>query len=386
MNPVEIKKGIYWVGAIDWSLRSFHGYSISRGTTYNAYLIVDKKIALIDTVKAEFADEMISRISKIVDPSKIDYIISNHVEMDHSGSLPKIMEAAPNAEVFASQAGVKGLIAHYGDLDFTPVATGASLELGERTISFVSTPMLHWPDNMFTYCSQEKILFSNDAFGQHYASSGHFDDEESLDGVLAEARNYYANIVMPYASQVKAALDVAAKLDIELIAPSHGVIWRKNIPEILARYRSWSSNETDRSAVVIFDSMWHSTEKIARAISETFHEMGMPVRLLDLKANENSDIMSLILTAEYIAVGSPTLNNNMLPNVAAFLTYLRGLAPKGRKALAFGSYGWGGQSVAQVEEQLISCGFTIMADKIRFQYIPTQKQLIEMAKDLKSKM
>jgi flavorubredoxin len=189
LNPVEIKKGIYWVGAVDWSLRSFHGYSITRGTTYNAYLIVDKKIALIDTVKAEFADEMISRIEKIVDPSKIDYIIANHVEMDHSGSLPRIMELAPNADVFSSQSGVKGLTAHYGDLGFTPVATGTALELGERTLSFVTTPMLHWPDNMFTYCRQDKLLFSNDAFGQHYASPGRFEDEESLEDVFAEARS-----------------------------------------------------------------------------------------------------------------------------------------------------------------------------------------------------
>jgi flavorubredoxin len=386
LNPVEIKKGIYWVGAVDWSLRSFHGYSITRGTTYNAYLIVDKKIALIDTVKAEFADEMISRIEKIVDPSKIDYIISNHVEMDHSGSLPRIMELAPNAVVFSSQSGAKGLTAHYGDLGFTPVATGAALELGERTLSFVTTPMLHWPDNMFTYCRQDKLLFSNDAFGQHYASPGRFEDEESLEDVFAEARSYYANIVMPYGAQVKAALDVAAKLDIEIIAPSHGVIWRSNIPEILTRYRKWSSNETERSAVVVFDSMWHSTEKIAQTICEAFTDKGVHARLLDLKFNERSDIMSQILTAEYIAVGSSTLNNNLLPNVAAFLSYLRGLAPKGRKALAFGSYGWSGQSVGLVEEQLIACGFDIIMDKIRVQYVPAQEQLDNISNELKSKL
>ena len=386
MNPIELKKGVYWVGAIDWSLRSFHGYSITCGTTYNAYLIVDEKITLIDTVEAPFADEMLERIGKIVDPSKIDYIICNHVEMDHSGALPRVMKVAPDAKVIASAQGVKGLTAHYGEYAYTPVKTGDELRLGKRTLSFVATPMLHWPDNMVTYCPEEKLLFSNDAFGQHIASSGRFDDDESIEAIFSEARKYYANIVMPYATQVKAAYEAVTALDIEIIAPSHGVIWRKHIPEILARYNSWSSNETDHSAVVVFDSMWHSTETIARTICETFLDKGVSVKLLDLKENANSVVMNEILTAEYIAVGSPTLNNNMMPTVASFLTYLRGLAPKGRKVLAFGSYGWSGQSIGQIEEQLISCGFTLITDKIRIQYIPTSQQLRTITEDLGSKI
>lgn len=376
MKAVKIKEGIYWVGAIDWSLRSFHGYTTSRGSTYNAYLIIDEKITLVDTVKSTFAQEMISRISSVIDPAKIDYLVSNHVEPDHSGAIPDIMKLAPNAKVVTSAPqGVKGLTAHYGEYDYLPVKGGDVLSIGKRTLKFVPTPMLHWPDNMVTYCEEEKLLFSNDAFGQHYASSGRFDDVEPLEDVLLEAKKYYANIVMPYGAQVQNAYKVVSALDIDTIAPSHGVIWRKNIPEILERYRSWSLNECDNLAVVVYDSMWHSTEKMAVAITEAFTEKGVEVKQFDLKANHISDIMADILTAKYIAVGSPTLNNNMLPTVSAFLTYLKGLAPKGRKAFAFGSYGWGGQSIGQVEEQLADCKFEIMLDKIRVQYVPSEETL-----------
>lgn len=376
MKAVKIKEGIYWVGAIDWSLRSFHGYTTSRGSTYNAYLIIDEKITLVDTVKSAFAPEMISRISSVIDPAKIDYLVSNHVEPDHSGAIPDIMKLAPEAKIVTSAPqGVKGLTAHYGEYDYLPVKGGDTLSIGKRTLKFVPTPMLHWPDNMVTYCEEEKLLFSNDAFGQHYASSGRFDDVEPLEDVLLEAKKYYANIVMPYGAQVQNAYKVVSALDIDTIAPSHGVIWRKNIPEILERYRSWSLNECDNLAVVVYDSMWRSTEKMAVAITEGFTEKGVEVKQFDLKANHISDIMADILTAKYIAVGSSTLNNNMLPTVSAFLTYLKGLAPKGRKAFAFGSYGWGGQSIGQVEEQLADCKFEIMLDKIRVQYVPSEEAL-----------
>lgn len=233
MKAVEVKKGIYWVGAVDWSLRSFHGYTTKRGSTYNAYLIIDEKVTLVDTVKAPFAAEMISRIKSVIDPSKINYIVSNHVEMDHSGAIKDVLALAPNAKVVTSAPqGVKGLTAHYGEMDFMPVKSGDTLSLGSRTLSFVPTPMLHWPDNMVTYCPEEKILFSNDAFGQHYASGGRFDDEEPLGDVLHEARTYYANIVMPYSMQAAGAVKAAEGLDIELIAPSHGVMWRSHISEI----------------------------------------------------------------------------------------------------------------------------------------------------------
>lgn len=381
MKAVEVKKGIYWVGAVDWSLRSFHGYTTKRGSTYNAYLIIDEKITLVDTVKAPFAAEMISRIKSVIDPSKIDYIVSNHVEMDHSGAIKDVLALAPNAKVVTSAPqGVKGLTAHYGEMDFMPVKSGDTLSLGSRTLSFVPTPMLHWPDNMVTYCPEEKILFSNDAFGQHYASGGRFDDEEPLGDVLHEARTYYANIVMPYSTQAAGAVKAVEGLSIELIAPSHGVMWRSHISEIIEEYKKWSSLKMNKEAVVVYDSMWHSTEKMAKTIVEAFASKGYNAKLCDLKAWDNSEVINEILTAEYIAVGSPTLNNQMLPTVASFLTYLKGLAPKnsGKKAFAFGSYGWGGQSIGLVEKELTDCGFEIALEKQRIQYIPSQKSLDEL--------
>ncbi len=371
MNPIELKPGIYWVGAIDWALRNFHGYTTERGATYNAYLIVDEKIALIDTVKAPFAAELFARVEQVVPLESIDYLVSNHVEMDHSGAIPAALERMPKAQVITSSPqGLKGLTAHYGDRGYQAVKAGDSLSLGKRTLRFVPTPMLHWPDNMLTYCPEERILFSNDAFGQHIASAERFDDQAPMDQVMQEAAKYYANIVMPYPSQVKAALKATESLDFDMIAPSHGVIWRGHITQIVEAYRHWSDNAPPEKAVVVFDSMWHSTERMAIEIADALAARGIPAKLRDLKAYHISDVVTDVLEARYIAVGSPTLNNNLLPTVAAFLTYLRGLAPKGRKGFAFGSYGWSGQSIAQVEEMLTACGVEIVCEKMRQPYVP----------------
>lgn len=379
MKATNVKENIYWVGAIDWNVRNFHGYRTGRGSTYGAYLIVDEKITLIDTVKAPFAEEMISRIRDVIPPEKIDIIISNHVEMDHSGSLPIIKKYCPNASIYTcGPAGIKGLTAHFGTDEYLPVKNGDSISIGKRTLSFVSTPMLHWPDNMVTYCPEEKILFSNDAFGQHLATTERFDDEVDLSIVLAEAKKYYGNIIMCYGKQAQTAWNVVNNLDIDMIAPSHGVIWRKNIPVIMDAYALWSSNEPTTGAIVVYDSMWNSTDHMAKTISEAFSDSGIPTKLYDLKSNHYSDIVPDLLTCKYIAVGSPTLNNQMMPSVASFLCYLKGLSPKDREAFAFGSYGWGGQSIEQVEKELEACGFHICIDKIRINYIPSQEQLQEI--------
>ena len=377
MNQVQIAEGIYSVGVVDWNVRSFHGYTTNRGATYNAYLIIDEKITLIDTVKAPFAGELLDRISSVIDPSKIDYIISNHVEMDHSGALPAVMKAAPNAVIVTSSPnGLKGLKAHYGDqYQFLAVKAGDTLSLGRRSLTFVATPMLHWPDNMVTYCPEEKILFSNDAFGQHYATSKRFDDEVDLAEAMQEALKYYANILMPYGAQAKKALEIVKGLDLTLIAPSHGIIWRSHIPDILAKYDYFADETPEDKAVVVYDSMWHSTEKMAHSIAEGFARKGCTVKYFDLKECHISDIMSDVLKTKYIAVGSPTLNNNMMPTVSSFLTYLKGLAPKGKKGFAFGSYGWGGQSIGQVNDVLVSAGIEIVTDPIRIAYVPTPTQL-----------
>jgi flavorubredoxin len=385
MEVIEVKKGIYWVGGIDWDLRNFHGYLTQRGTTYNAYLIIDEKITLIDTVKHYLVDELLERVSKIVDPAKIDFVVSNHVEMDHSGGLPRIMELAKNAELITSSpSGEKGLKIHYKkDWPFKPVKSGDSVNLGKRTLQFVATPMVHWPDNMVTYCPEEKILFSNDAFGQHIASSERFDDELPLDIVLEESKKYYANIVLPFSKQVLNVFEILKGLSIELILPSHGLIWRKNIPAILEHYKKWASNTTENKAVIVYDTMWDSTKKIACSLRNAFEKKDVAIKMFDLKASHISDIMTEVIDAKYVCVGSPTLNNNMLPTVAAFLTYLKGLAPKNRVGLAFGSYGWGGQSVGHVEEVLAGCGFEMM-DKIRVNYIPDCEQLSEVTDNILS--
>lgn len=382
MKARMIKKGIYWVGGIDWDLRNFHGYVTQRGSSYNSYLIIDEKITLIDNVKYYLFNEMIERIASIIDPEKIDYIIQNHVEMDHSGSLPMLMNICPNARILTSPNGEKGLQMHYKkDWDFQVVKSGENVSLGKRSITFIHTPMVHWPDNMVSYCPEEKILFSNDGFGQHIASSERFDDEYPEHIVMEEARKYYANIVLPYGKQVQKVLEAANELTFDTICPSHGVIWRKHIKEILAEYKKWATNEAEDRAVIIYDTMWKSTEKMSIAIREAFEALDIPVHMANLQANHISDIMTELITAKYICVGSPTLNNNILPTVAAFLTYMKGLAPKDRIGLAFGSYGWGGQSVGIVEGILKECGFE-MLPSYRLQYIPSGNQLNEITSDL----
>lgn len=385
MNAVKVKENIFWVGAIDWNIRNFHGYRTPRGTTYGAYLILDEKITLIDTVKAPFAEELFSRIRSIISPERIDIIISNHVEMDHSGALPALLSHCPNAEIYtAGAAGQKGLTAHYGNRNYHTVKSGDTISLGKRSLTFVSTPMLHWPDNMVTYCPEEKILFSNDAFGQHLATTERFDDNYDLSIILQEAKRYYANIIMCYGMQAKKALEVVKGLDIELIAPSHGILWRSHIPDILDAYSKWCSEIPTDGAIVVYDSMWHSTEKMAHTICDAFQDGGISAKLYDLKENHPSDILPDLLTSRYIAVGSPTLNNQMLPTVAGFLCYLKGLSPKNREAIAFGSYGWGGQSISQVEKELSECGFHIITEGIKVNYIPTEDQLEEIYQQIRA--
>ena len=386
MKAEEIKRGIYWVGAIDWDVRNFHGYLTQRGTTYNAYLIIDEKVTLIDTVKPNLAYKLISRIKQIIDPSKIDYVVSNHVEMDHSGSLPKIMELAPNAKIITCPAGDKGLQAHYKkEWNFKIVKTGDRISLGKRSLEFILTPMVHWPDNMIAYMPEEKLLFSNDSLGQHFASSERFDDECPLDIVMEEAKKYYANIVLPYAKPVQKELDAISGLDIEMIAPSHGIIWRSHINKIISRYQKWCNNEIGKKAIIVYDTMWNSTEIMAEALEEVFIEKGYTTSLRNLQFNHISDIMTELIDAEYICVGSPTLNSTMMPSVAGFLTYMCGLAPKGRKAVSFGSYGWGGRTLDEINAFFEKSGFDIVASE-KMKYIPGDEELAEFKKLLSEKI
>lgn len=385
LNAIEISPKVWWVGGIDWNERLFHGYTTEAGITYNAYLIMDEKITLIDTCKATFSNELVQRISQVVDPAKIDVVITNHVEMDHSGSLPVIHKIAPNAQIYASAgAGVNEVKAHFG-IEAAPVKSGDTLNIGERTLTFVTTPMVHWPDNMVTYSDVDQILFSNDAFGQHYATTKRFDDENDLCEIMKQAKKYYANIVWPYGMQAHKALEAVKGLELKMIAPSHGCIWRSHIDKILEKYEAWTTYQTEEKAVVVFDSMWHSTEMMAREICDSFIAEGISAKLIDVKATHISDIMTELCDARYVAVGSPTLNSNMLPTVASFLTYMRGLSPKNeqRIGLAFGSYGWAPLGPKQVYEELEKAKFNLPVPVITQQWIPSEEKLSELQATVK---
>lgn len=386
MIATKIKDGVYWVGVIDWELRSFHGYTTDRGTTYNAYLILDEKVTLVDNVKVGFTDELVKRISSVIDPSKIEIIISNHGEPDHSGSLKDILKLAPNAKVYsASPNGVKILKAQYGeDLPLVPVKSGDTLSIGKRTLKFVHAPMVHWPDNMVTYCEEDKILYSNDIFGQHLATSKRFDGEVDLDLCINEARKYYANIVLPYTKQAHKINTVAAGLEIEMIATSHGVIWRDHIPEIMKLYDEMTNSKKRDKAIVVYDSMWGSTAKMAKAISEGFIEAGVEVIVYNITDTPASDIITEVMDSKYIAVGSPTFNNTILPDMAAFLCYLKGLAPVGLKYISFGSYGWGGQSTQIIKDDLEALKFEELVPAFKQLYYPTEADLENIKQQIKA--
>jgi flavorubredoxin len=381
LQKVEIKPDIYWVGGIDWDIRNFHGYSTRRGTTYNSYLIMDKKITLIDTVKHYLFDEMLARIKEIVDPQKIDYIVSNHVEMDHSGSLPKMIKEAPNAKIITSTRGEKGLLRHYKkDLGFQVVKSGDTLNIGKRTLHFVHIPMVHWPDSMVTYIPSDKLLIPNDAFGQHIASSERYDDEIDWGILREEAAKYYGNIVMPYGDQVNKALEAVSGLDIDMIAPSHGIIWRSRIPKIIEEYKKWANYKADKKALIIYDSMWGSTEKIAYSLLEGLSEVGIQVNIRNLTKTDMSDIITDVQDSKLILLGSPTLNNGMMPSMGGFLTYLKGLRPRNRIGFVFGSYGWGGQAVGEIEKVLKDLSWDMPFDSINLNYIPDENELNEVKK------
>jgi len=386
MGKVELKKGIYWVGAIDWNIRNFHGYNTPRGTTYNAYLIVDDKVALIDTVKAPFFEEMAERIQEIIPLDKIDYLISNHVEMDHSGSLPRIKEQAKNATIIATKRGEAGLTRYFKrQWPFQIVKTGDTLDLGKRKVTFVEVPMVHWPDSMVTYSPSDKILFSNDAFGQHIATSKRFDDEVGWEIIYPEAITYYSNIVMHLSGPVLKALDAAKGLELDMIAPCHGVIWRENIEKIVKAYYSWAKFEAKEKALIIYDTMWGSTEKMAKAILEGISEEGVEVKLMNITQTGRTEIMKEVIDAKAVLVGSSTINNGMFPTVADFLCYFKGLRPQGKIGIAFGSYGWAGGATKAIIEELKATGVEIIEPEIKYQFLPDKEEL-EQCKELGKKI
>jgi len=375
----RLADGIDWVGYVDWNVRDFHGYQTDRGSTYNAYLVRDEQTALIDTVKAPYATAFLERVAALTDPGRIAYLVCNHAEPDHSGALPALVAACPRAEVVCDERCREALRKHYDAAGwrFRIVATGQRLPLGRRSLQFLETPMVHWPESMATYVPEERLLFSMDAFGQHYASGGRFDDEEPWEVLLAEAKTYYANIVMLYGRPIARVMQQAEGLELGTIAPSHGVIWRRHVGEILEAYRGWTAHRPRPKALVLYDTMWGSTAAMAAAVTEGALETGAEVRQYAVRAANLTVLATELLDAAALACGSATLNNTLMPQMAAVLTYYQGLKPMGKAGFAFGSYGWSKGGAAAVEGYLRAMKVDLLRPPLEAQFVPTAETLAE---------
>ncbi len=379
MKAVEIKDGIYWVGAIDWAVRDFHGYVTPRGTTYNNYLLMDEEVTLVDTVKYDFSEMTIKNIRSTVDPARIKHVVINHIENDHVTSLDKIMEIAPDATIYMTEKGKRGIDRFFDTSRWKIklVKTGDTLKTGRFTLQFLETPMLHWPDSMMTYVVEAKVLFSQDAFGQHVASAGRFDDEyiasESLADLEDAVVEYYANILMPFGNLINRKLDEVAKLglQIDMIAPDHGVIWRQNPGRVLQMYRDMASGKAEASVAIIYDTMWHSTEAMTVPMAAGIKDEGLDVTVMKLRATPMSVAIKEFWKSRGALIGSPTLNNILYPTVAELLTHLRGLRPNNRLVGAFGSYGWGGGAVKESYEEFKRMGLETYEPGLQLLYKPS---------------
>jgi flavorubredoxin len=379
MMNTTLYENIHWVGAVDWNIRDFHSYETVRGATYNAYLVQDEKTALIDTVKAPFAETLLENVAARCEASKVDYVVCNHAELDHAGSLPRVLQAMPQATLLCDKKCAAALGEHFDTSGWKiqTVGAGESISLGKKTLQFVETPMVHWPESMATYVPEAKLLFSMDAFGQHYATNVRFDDEADMDIVMHEAKKYYANIILPYGKSVLQTLDKLAALPIDIIATSHGVIWRKNLPTILTAYRNWASHRPSPKVLVIYDTMWESTEQMARAILDGASLPGVRASLIHVRRSNLTHIATEVLDAAAVAFGSATLNRGMMPMAAATLCYLEGLRPMNKAAVAFGSYGWGVGGAEAVQQSLERLEWDIVREPLRSRYRPTPEVLAE---------
>jgi anaerobic nitric oxide reductase flavorubredoxin len=371
----EMAKGVYWVGAVDWSLRQFHGHELStdHGSSYNAYLIIDEKVALIDTVGSPFQDVLLKNISEIIDPSTIDVVIAAHAEPDHSGSLPAVLQHCPDATVVVSTRGLDSFPRHYpGPWHFKTVKTGERMSLGKKTLTFIEAPMLHWPDNLFTYLNDEAILFSSDAFGQHYASSGRFNDEVGQDILDWEAVKYYANILNPFGVMVGRKIDeiLALNLPIKMIAPSHGVIWRDDPMQIAKKYRTWAEQKPARSAVIVYDTMWQATRQMAEAVGDGLAAGGVHFKIYNSSTADRSNIVTEIFLSKAVILGSPTFNQGVLPTLSPVLEDMKGLKFKNKIGAAFGTWGWSGEVVDVLEGHLKASGIEVVAPGVKAKWRP----------------
>ena len=376
----ELAKGVYWVGVVDWELRHFHGHELSthRGSAYNAYLIVDKEVVLVDTVWQPFQDQLIENIREVIDPAKITYVVANHSEMDHSGALPAVMRHAPNATLIVSKNGLDSFPGHFHQpWKFRAVKTGESLSIGDNKLIFVEAPMLHWPDSMFTYLTGHNILMPNDAFGQHYATAFRFNDQVNQEELYEEAIKYYANIITPYSRLVTKKIEevLALNLPVAMIAPSHGVIWRKDPAQIVKKYLEYAAQKPEPTAVVIYDTMWNGTRRMAEAIGEGLAEGGVQHKLYHMAVSDRNDVLTEIFKTKAVIVGSPTLNNGLLPSIMPVLEEIKGLRFQNKIGAAFGAYGWSGESVKLIEEHLGKCKIPLVRPGVKAKWQPKAEDL-----------
>ncbi|HHX12655.1 MAG TPA: anaerobic nitric oxide reductase flavorubredoxin [Clostridiales bacterium] len=373
---------VTWVGKIDWELKSFHGneYSTSRGSSYNSYLIKDEKVVLIDTVWQPYDKEFVSRLKKEIDLKEIDYIVMNHNEIDHSGALVELMREIPDTPIYCTRNGAKIIKGHYHqDWNFVTVKTGDTLDIGESKLVFVEAPMLHWPDSMFTYMTGEDILFSNDAFGQHYATESLYNDMADEAELYQEAIKYYANILTPFSKFVRRKIDevLGLNLPLSMICTSHGVIWKDNPAQIIEQYLKWADDYQENQIILIYDTMWNSTRKMAEAIASGIEEADstVTVKLFNTSKEDKNDVITEIFKSKGILVGSPTINGGHAHSIAGLLEMVTGLKMKNKKAAAFGSYGWGGEAVKQLTEKLKKAGFEVEDDGVRSIWVPDCDEL-----------
>ena len=388
----NIKNNVSWVGKIDWELRKFHGneYSTHRGSTYNSYLVEEEKIALIDTVWAPFSEEFVEKLSSDIDLKKIDYVIANHAEVDHSGALPELMRHIPDTPIYCTSNGVKSLTGHFHqDWNFNIVKTGDRLSLGQKDLIFVEAPMLHWPDSMFCYLTGDNILFSNDAFGQHYASEYMFNDLVDQSELKEECIKYYANILTPFSKLVDKKIKevLSLNLPVDLICTSHGVIWRDNPAQIIEKYLEWANDYKENQITILYDTMWNGTRIMAEnvAIGIKTSDDKVNIKLYNISKSDKNDILTEIFKSKAIVVGSPTINRGILTSVAAIMEEIRGLSFKGKKAAAFGCYGWSGESVKIIARGLEAAEFEIVDEGLKVLWNPDDdsiEQCIDYGKKL----
>ena len=393
---VKVKNNVSWVGKVDWELRKFHGdeYSTHHGSSYNSYLIQEQKTALIDTVWMPFAREYVDNLAREIDLKKIDFIVANHAEIDHSGSLPELLRRIPDTPVYCTANGIKSLKGHYHqDWNFQRVKTGDRLSLGSKELVFVEAPMLHWPDSMFCYLAGDSILFSNDAFGQHYASEYLFNDLVDQNELYVEALKYYANILTPFSGLVDRKIKefLALKLPLEIICTSHGVIWRDNPVQIVEKYLAWANQYRENQITIVYDTMWNGTRVMAESIAQGIGaaDPKVAVKLYNAAQRDKNDIIAEIFKSKAVVLGSPTVNKGILTSLAALLEEMRGLGFKGKKAAVFGTYGWSGESVVLLKESLAKAGFQVVDDGLKALWNPdadARKQCLEYGRRLASQL